>query len=349
MSPAALLSPVLLLIGLAAAETPPTTPTPESAVVVIRTPSGMGSGFLVAMDGKKYIVTNQHVLMGAAAPDVHITFSDGTEAHPTAPQIMGDLDLARLELETDRPALECAAGTPAIGSQASALGNSLGAGVITAGYGTVKGVGANELEVDCDFVPGNSGGPILNAEKKVLGVATYIRLGEANETTSDTRYEKSRRFAVRLHDGMPWIAVPQWPVYAGVGATIRNAQIFGEEALLTAKAIATNTDLSGFKPRSQKVAAAIGDFNRLRSRISQLRTTGLKQRDVESTRISLTNTYRSAFQKLRDACAARIQELNLRVIPPAWVWIAAERTRTVRQLEALVSVLDGEIKADPPF
>jgi Trypsin-like peptidase domain len=323
--------------------------TAESSVAVIRTPNGGGSGFLVSLDGKKYIVTNQHVLMGVAASDVHITFLDGTQAHPTNPQIVGNLDLARLEFTTDRPALVCAQGNPEIGSRVAAVGNSLDAGVITIGAGKVEGVGANEVEVDCDFVPGNSGGPIVNASEQVVGVATYIKLGTVNAATAGTRYMKNRRFGVRLRDGMPWIAVPQWPVYAATGKAIQDSQLLAEEVMFAAQAIASGADISAFKPRTQKVVSAIGDFDKLRAQFSRLKSNGLTQRELNSSRSTLVAKYRSAFLKLRDACAAGARDLNARPIPPTWAWLAGQRVETVRQLQAIQSALEGEIKRDPPF
>jgi hypothetical protein len=343
------LLPVLGLASFFGLDTPKFSRAVESAVVIIRTPDGGGSGFLVELDGKKYIVTNQHVLMGVAAANVHITFIDGTEAHPTAPEIIGNLDLARIRLDTDRTPLKSTDAIPEIGTRVFAVGNSLDAGVITIGAGSVKGVGPQEVEVDCDFVPGNSGGPILNGAENVIGVATYIRLGEITAATGDTRYVKNRRFAIRLRNGMPWTPVPQWQVYAGIGAMIHNAQSLADEVLIAAQGIAAGADLSLFKPRTQKVISAIGDLNRLRAQFSKLKASGLTPQKLQSSRAALVATYRSAFLKLRDACSASVRELNARPIPPAWGWLNNERTTTVKQLEMIQAVLESEIKADPPF
>jgi len=323
------------------------TKTVDSAVVVIRVPGGGGSGFLAFLDGKKYIVTNQHVLMGAPAPDVHIFFNDGTEAHPTKPEIVGDLDLARIEIATDREPLKCAAGNPALGTHVLAVGNSLDAGVITAGAGTIRGVGDTEIEVDCDFVPGNSGGPIVDPSNSALAVATYIRFGEKDAATAGTRYEKSRRFAVRVHDGMAWTPITQWPAYAAVGAKIHEAQRLSEEVAIAAQAIDTNTDLALFKPKTPKVISALADFDRLQAQFNKQSGQRLTEQRARSNNTALAATYRSAFQKLRDACSSSAKELEAYPIPKPWGWLDKQRKTTVEQLETIQTLLEAELKKIP--
>lgn len=55
------------------------------------------------------------------------------------------------------------------------------------------------MEVSTKIVPGNSGGPMINENVEVIGVATYMKLGEDKPdwVKKDTRYSKKRRFAIR--------------------------------------------------------------------------------------------------------------------------------------------------------
>jgi hypothetical protein len=286
--------------------------------------------------------------MGTAAQDVRITFADGTPAHPVRPEIGGDLDLVRLEIETKRLPLKCATTAPQNGAPVTAIGNSLDAGVITSEPGTIKGVGESEIETDCQFVPGNSGGPILDASGHVLAVATYIRFGEKNPATAGTRYEKDRRFAVRLHDGMKWVPIPQWDLYAKAGALIESSRRLADEVVAAAQSLASN-DLKRFKPRNAVVVSAVADFSRLQSRLAKMDGQTVTAMELQRNNNILATTYHMAFLKLRDACAPAIHELDTRKIPPQWGWLEKERKTSLENLQSLRDWLDSEGKKKPTF
>jgi len=103
-----------------------------------------------------------------------------------------------------------------------AFGNSDGLGVITKSEGKVVGKGRGEIEVTCEIIPGNSGGPVINTNNEVLGIATFgvtapgvkiaaelsgtvsaaerERLVEQIKDRYGTRYTETRRFAIPLYD-----------------------------------------------------------------------------------------------------------------------------------------------------
>jgi serine protease Do len=154
-----------------------------NAVVGIGQRWGVGSGVVL---GKDQILTNAHNVRGN---EVTVTFPDG---HTAAGRVLGhdvDGDLAVIGVETgDLPAIEWASnGTPGIGAPIFALSNPGGRGLrVTLGF--VTGVERSfrgprgrsitgSIEHDAPLLPGSSGGPIVSAEGRLLGLNTH-RLGE---------------------------------------------------------------------------------------------------------------------------------------------------------------------------
>ena len=142
-----------------------------------------GSG-VVLSPGK--VVTNAHNLRGET---VTVTFADGREAEGTPAGIDADGDLAVLSVETgDAPAVAWANGDgAAVGAAVFALANPGGRGLRVT-FGIVSGLQRKfrgprgrriegALEHTAPLLPGSSGGPVVDAEGKVLGLNTH-RLGE---------------------------------------------------------------------------------------------------------------------------------------------------------------------------
>lgn len=141
-----------------------------------------GSG-IVLEPGK--VLTNAHNLHG---DEVHVYFGDGREAAGSVAGIDPDGDLAVIAVETgDAPPLGWGeGGALGIGSPVIALGNPNGGGLrVTAGF--VSGIGRSfrgphgrrvvgAVEHTAPLLPGSSGGPIVDADGRLLGINTN-RLG----------------------------------------------------------------------------------------------------------------------------------------------------------------------------
>lgn len=182
--------------------------SPQQAVCTIETPGGAGTGFLMEMDGRIYCVTNHHVI-GSAPTQLTIRDIEQREYEARFIEVAEDRDLARILIEPQRRAIKITA-KPKLNDPVVVLGNSQGATVITRLEGKVVGMGGGIVEVDAEFVPGNSGSPVIHQETgAVLGVATFVfKLGDDTDwVIRGTRFENARRVATRLDAGIEWVAV----------------------------------------------------------------------------------------------------------------------------------------------
>ena len=155
-------------------------------VVGIKSGGGSGTGFVAESSG--LIFTNRHVVQSKKTVDV--SYADGTET--TADVIFRDRekDLAILRPASARiksPLPLCYASYPKPGEEVFALGNPRGlANTVTRGivssvrraegeFRSVVPEGTTLIQTDAAVNPGNSGGPLLNANGEVVGIVTFKR------------------------------------------------------------------------------------------------------------------------------------------------------------------------------
>jgi S1-C subfamily serine protease len=149
-----------------------------------RGPAGAGSGFVVTPDG--YVMTNSHVVASRGALRIR------TATGEIAPgQVVGDdpaTDLAVIKVDPAAVGMPYLAVdgvvSPRVGQLAVAIGNPLGF-ESTVSTGVVSALGRSLRGRDNRLIdgvvqhtaplnPGNSGGPLLDAAGRVLGVNTAI-------------------------------------------------------------------------------------------------------------------------------------------------------------------------------
>ena len=146
-------------------------------------PSGQGSGFFIRKDG--YILTNYHVVRDQDS--FWITTHDGSEYRAQVVGVDPPTDLALLKIKSDQkvsfPVLEFAdPETLQIGHWAIAIGAPFSLSrTVTVGIVSNKkrnGVGVNlhenYVQTDASVNPGNSGGPLLDINGRVIGVNDFI-------------------------------------------------------------------------------------------------------------------------------------------------------------------------------
>ena len=139
---------------------------------------GSGSGFIIAPEG--IVVTNNHVVTGAAILEVYVEGED----EPLNAQVLGVSecsDLAVIQLEgEDYPYFDWYAGEIAAGLDIFAAGFPLGDPEFTLTRGIVAKAEADGetqwssvdsvIEHDANTQPGNSGGPLVTEDASVVGV-----------------------------------------------------------------------------------------------------------------------------------------------------------------------------------
>jgi S1-C subfamily serine protease len=151
------------------------------SVVNIKTNVAQGTGFIISDEG--YIVTNAHVLNRARYATA-IT----SEQESYNMKLIGynlTLDIALLKIDGEFSSLELEKSKNVkIGEKVIAIGNPLGLS-FSVTEGIVSGVdraGDNGLyayiQTDAALNPGNSGGPLINSDGKVIGINNFKIRGE---------------------------------------------------------------------------------------------------------------------------------------------------------------------------
>src|SRR5699024_10132067 len=163
------------------------------SVPVEREVSSMGSGFIISKDG--LVVTNQHVA-GKNAKKVMVSLSEGKqyEAKVLGSDELADLSVLKMQADRSFPTVEFGnSDSVIVGEWSLAVGNPFGLFESAQPSVTVGVVSAinrdfrpnpNEprfyvdmIQTDAAINRGNSGGPLVDSEGKVIGVNTFIFTG----------------------------------------------------------------------------------------------------------------------------------------------------------------------------
>jgi serine protease Do len=162
------------------------------AVVQVRTPEGLGSGFFLNADG--YLITNFHVIEGETEISVEVyNQKDGQLDRETYKQVkiiainkFHDLALLKIE-DKDAPKFKYvtlgSSDALNVGDSVFAIGSPLGLErTVTQGILSTKTrqlEGELYLQTSTQINPGNSGGPLFNLAGEVVGVTNMkITFGE---------------------------------------------------------------------------------------------------------------------------------------------------------------------------
>jgi len=167
----------------------------RSLVRIERPDGGLGSGFVADVGGRRVIVTNAHVAVGA--DPIRITLYDGTTTLAHARYVSDRIDLAVLVTEDalTAPPLEVSDAALVRGERVVLGGNPGGLGFITT-EGVVAGVvtgtllsddacgeGNNCIVLDTEAEPGSSGGPVVDQQGHVIGMLWGVYMGTSLSVT----------------------------------------------------------------------------------------------------------------------------------------------------------------------
>jgi serine protease Do len=155
----------------------------RSLVVVRSGRDGAGAGIVWRTGG--WVLTNYHVV---ARNRVSVILPDGRETPARQVLKEPEIDLALLQIdETDVPVAAIADSRGLrVGQLALAVGHPWGQrGMVTIGVisslGSLRARNGSEVDIirsDARLAPGNSGGPLVNANGAVIGINTMIVGGD---------------------------------------------------------------------------------------------------------------------------------------------------------------------------
>lgn len=152
------------------------------SVVTLFTRVGLGTGFVIRADGDEaWIATNFHVVStrrGVGLRD--ITAEQNGHKWPAVLESWSEEDdIAIVRIESDLPALELAyqgATEPEVGDPVLAYGSPEGLQE-TATAGIISAIRPGWIQTDAQINHGNSGGPLVDRNGRVLGITSVGFVG----------------------------------------------------------------------------------------------------------------------------------------------------------------------------
>jgi serine protease Do len=201
-----------------------------------------GEGTGIVIDAQGHILTNYHVISGAATVSVYA--EDGGAR--SARVVFGDpaTDIAILEVEDTEGLAPLVLGDSdamEVGDPVIAMGNALGldetsptvsVGIVSALGRTIEtdqGVLEDLIQTDAAINAGNSGGPLLNAAGEVIGINTAIASGAENIGFSISINSVKEEVAQALSG----VGVP----FVGVTTTVNSEELAARYRLATAEGL----------------------------------------------------------------------------------------------------------------
>jgi S1-C subfamily serine protease len=151
---------------------------------VATVPRGTGSGFI--WDEQGHVVTNLHVISGAAEANVKLADGRDYPASLVGASPTHDIAVLRIRVPGQRPAPIPigSSGDLHVGQKVFAIGNPFGldwtltTGIVSALDRSLTaedgGVIQHLIQTDAAINPGNSGGPLLDSAGRLIGINTAI-------------------------------------------------------------------------------------------------------------------------------------------------------------------------------
>jgi len=140
----------------------------------------VGSGVVIERDG--HLLTNAHVVDGAASLSVTLDSGARTPARVLGMDTVTDLALLRIETPSPLPAARLGDSSALhVGDEVVAIGNPMGLeqtmtrGIVSGLNRLLPGLAEQPMiQTDAPINPGNSGGPLVDRCGAVVGINTFI-------------------------------------------------------------------------------------------------------------------------------------------------------------------------------
>jgi putative serine protease PepD len=222
-----------------------------------------GTGFVV--DGKGNIVTAAHVVDGASS--ITVKFQDGTTRKAKLLGKDNATDVAVLSVDasglTLHPLALGSSASLAVGDAVAAIGDpftyerSMSTGIVSGLDRTISAPNgftvAHAIQTDAAVNPGNSGGPVLDADGKVIGIVDQIATNGSSDTSSGVG------FAVPIdlvRSELPQLEAGQTVTHAYLGVSTSTADTSTAGALVQSVTSGGPADAAGL--RSGDIVTALG-------------------------------------------------------------------------------------------
>jgi S1-C subfamily serine protease len=153
---------------------------------------GQGSGFV--LDKAGHVLTNYHVVEGAANRGIEVMLSNKRRYAAKVVGVDKAHDLALLQIDAPdlQPVTLADSANLAVGQKVYAIGNPFGlSGTMTRGIiSSIRSIRSESgapiedaIQTDAAINPGNSGGPLLNSRGEVIGINTMIASNGADQSS----------------------------------------------------------------------------------------------------------------------------------------------------------------------
>jgi serine protease Do len=212
--------------------------------------SGMGTGVLI--DGRGYILTNQHVV--DKVQGIEVRLADGAAYNGRVVQQDEAMDIAILKIDATRPLPAISIGTSSdlmVGETVITIGNAYGyentvsTGIISALNRNVTlsddQVYRNLIQTDACINPGNSGGPLVNIDGELIGINVAVRAG-AQGIGFALPIDEVKRVATEMMSTRRLAAT--W--HGLIAGELRQPQ--GRSVVLSGVQAGSPAEIAGFKP-----------------------------------------------------------------------------------------------------
>ncbi|MBW3611688.1 MAG: serine protease [Actinobacteria bacterium] len=150
----------------------------RASVFTVISPLGRGSAWVAgAEDGRSVLVTNAHVLGPEAQPGSTVSLiREELRIDGEVVRIDVERDLAVVAVDQPLEPLAVTDELPRVGDPVLVVGSPLGLEQSVVG-GIVSALRGEHIQISAPLNPGNSGGPVVDADGRVIGVAV-LRVGD---------------------------------------------------------------------------------------------------------------------------------------------------------------------------